>query len=560
MTTQKFGQESLARQLHISSRRDVDLISVLLLAMFAAFVAYVARLNPVTHDAFHEMALVREWFRTGAFPTSDVWSYSPTVSPAVHHEWATGLALYWSSGDNPLGLQGMMALRFSLICLLWIILYRVARNGGCHPIVFAVLAPITFPFLWVGFSTVRAQLFTLVFLAIQMLFLQADWRGRKAWVFAWLLLFVAWLNMHAGFVVGAAYLISHIAEKVLASLHDDGVLDAKRPWVIRFGKFGIPNLSKAIGQTWHLMALIPIGIGLAFLNPWGSEYIPYLFRAITMPRPTIVEWQPLWRTYAPDITMAAYGVAVAIMIYAACQRRWVRLRGWMFCALAAYMALKHIRHGSLFAVLWIGIVPALVSSTPLGRWIVQTVQSCRRKSIIAASVTTMACGVFAMVQPFWLATIPQSTADINVCYPVGAVNYLKQNAFEGNVMTPFQSGAYVSWRLYPEVLVSLDGRYEVAYQDHVLPDHNYIYQAKPGWQERVTKYPSDLIMVNRVDPLAKALLMACQSQQSGANQTESENSPEWQLYYEDDAFLLFGQPGLDLKYTNGQGRVSDQVF
>ncbi len=560
MNSMKFGQQILARQLRISSRRDVDLISVLLLAMFTAFIAYVARLNPVTHDAFHEMALVREWFRTGTFPTSDVWSYSPTVSPAVHHEWATGLALYWSAGDNPLGLQGMMALRLSLICLLWILLYRVARNGGCHPIVFGVLAPITFPFLWVGFSTVRAQLFTLVFLAIQMLFLQADWRGRKVWVFGWGVLFLAWLNMHAGFVVGAAYLIAHVVERVLASLHDDGVIDAKRPWGIRYGSIGISNLRKALSQTWHLFVLIPVGIALTFCNPWGSEYLPYLYRAITMPRPTIVEWQPLWKTYAPDLTMASYFVAVAFMIYAACQKRWIRLRGWMFCALAAFMALKHIRHGSLFAVLWIGIVPALVSSTPLGHRIIRTVQRSRRKTIVLASITTMACGVFAMVQPFWLATVPQSLADINVCYPVGAVNYLKQNAFHGNVMTPFQTGAYVSWRLYPDVRVSLDGRYEVAYQDHVLPDHNDIYQAKPGWQERMSKYSSDLILVNRLNPLSQAMLSDYSRYLGGSDLSKSENEPTWQLYYEDDAFLLFGRPGLDLRYSSGNGNDIAQAF
>ena len=560
MNSMKFGQRALARQLRIGSRRDVDLISVLLLAMFTAFLAYVARLNPVTHDAFHEMALVREWFRTGTFPTSDVWSYSPTVSPAVHHEWATGLALYWSAGDNPLGLQGMMALRLSLICLLWILLYRVARNGGCHPIVFAVLAPITFPFLWVGFSTVRAQLFTLVFLAIQMLFLQSDWRGRKAWVFGWGVLFLAWLNMHAGFVVGAAFLIAHVVERVLASLHDDGVIDAKRPWVIRYGSIGLSNLRKALSQTWHLFVLIPVGIALTFCNPWGSEYIPYLYRAITMLRPTIVEWQPLWKTYAPDLTMASYIVAVAVMIYAACQKRWIRLRGWMFCALAAFMALKHIRHGSLFAVLWIGIVHALVSSTPLGHWMIRTVQGSRRKTMVLASITTMACGVFAMVQPFWLATVPRSLADINVCYPVGAVNYLKRNAFHGNVMTPFQTGAYVSWRLYPDVRVSLDGRYEVAYQDHVLPDHNDIYQAKPGWQERLSKYPSDLILVNRLNPLSQAMLSEYSRYLGRSDLSKSENEPTWQLYYEDDAFLLFGRSGLDLRYSNGNGNDIAQAF
>jgi hypothetical protein len=451
----------------------------------------------------------------------------------------------------------MAALRMLLIGALWLLLYRVARNNGCHPLLFALFAPLTFPFLWVGFATVRAQLFTLVFLAIQMLLMQSDWRGKRLWIVAWLVMFLAWLNMHAGFVVGAAMMVAHLAERCFLALREQGVVDARKPWIIRMGAWKKSTIGAMLSQTWHLWVLIPVGFALTFCNPWGTDYLPYLIRAIGMERPTITEWQPLWNTYTPDVTLLAFAVAVGLMFYAAWHRRWERLRGWLFCLLAAYMALKHIRHGSIFAVLWIGIVPALLTPTPLGQWILGMVRAQRKRAMMIGSFVTFACGVFAISYPAWMATIPRSLEDVNFCYPVGPVDYLKKRNFEGNLLTPFQTGAYVSWRLYPEVKVSLDGRYEVAYRDDVLPDHEAIYRADPDWQDRLAKYPADMILVCRKSPLCDVML--AQTRKSSDDDGTTAQL-DWTIYYQDEAFVLVGKPELGLRTFDGSGREIEEVF
>ena len=60
----------------------------------------------------------------------------------------------------------------------------------------------------------------------------------------------------------------------------------------------------------------------------------------------------------------------------------------------------------------------------------------------------------------WQLRIPTTLAEEKegwpVIYPSGVINYLSDQKFIGNVMVPFRVGAYVSWKLYPKVKVSMD--------------------------------------------------------------------------------------------------------
>ncbi len=99
--------------------------------------------------------------------------------------------------------------------MLGLCIYRAARNNGANPLVIGLCLPLAFPLAWVGFATLRAQLFTLVFMAVQVLLQQSDWRERRVWVVGWMVMYVVWLNMHAGFVVGVAMLGLHVIERWL---------------------------------------------------------------------------------------------------------------------------------------------------------------------------------------------------------------------------------------------------------------------------------------------------------------------------------------------------------
>ena len=518
------------QQMRIGRSRDWRLPSVLFCLLAAMFVAHIARMHTITHDAFHEMALVRAWFRTGVFPTQDVFAFTPTVAPAVHHEWATGLILYLSSGDHPWGWQGMAVLKWSLMIGLWAMMYRVARQNGAHPILFAIMAPIAFPMLWVGFATVRAGLFTMCAIAAQLLMQQSDARGRRGWMVLWIPMYVAWLNIHAGFVVGVAMMGLHGIERSWIAIQQAHPKTRSLTWSEWWRTLATGRvISFWWRSTWHLLALVPVILIGTLINPWGTDYLPYLVRAISMPRPTMLEWNPLWYTHDPGTTLVAYALCVGALVYAACNRSSMRLGGFLICALAAYMALKHIRHGALFGVLWISLVPGWLSPTPLGQSLLRLVQGNAKWVVRVAIVVMSACGLFAMQHPFYKATIPDRPSATQQCYPVGAVRYLRESGFRGNLLTPFDCGSYVSWELHPRVLVSVDGRYEVAYQEHVLPQHNRFFKVEAGWEKVPEEFGAEAILVPTRTKVCDALL-------DGASEPGDRR---WRAEYRDAHYVVF---------------------
>lgn len=523
----------LLRQcLHVGRARDVQLVFWLLAALACGFLAYVARLHGITHDAFHEMALFREALALGEFPVNDVFAYTPTVHPTVHHEWATGALLYFTTVGSGMGLLGLTTTRLLLIAAIWLLVYRVARMRGAHPYVFALVAFLAFPVFWVGFSTLRAQLFTLLFIAAQLWMQELDWRGRRAWILLWMVMLVAWLNIHAGFVVGLGMMAFHGMERLVSSFI------RKR------------SIKAAFHDSWHLILAAPAAIALLQVNPYGWQYVPYLIRAIGMERPLIREWLPLWHTYAPVFTLAIFTIAVGLYVYAQRVTRLSKLRGSAFLALCIYMTIKHIRHGSIFGVVWLAYVPAWISRSELGRWIIARIEQNRAKSIRVCQVFATACLLFAVGNQFWLPRLPAQRQYATACYPVGAVDYLAKHEFAGNLWTPFYAGSYVSWKLYPNVKVSFDGRYEVAYQPQIMPEHNQFRDAQGEWWKLVDKYETDAFLIHRRSPVAQEISRLYDENSS----TFVASKRQWMVAYQDDAFIVMADRQLDLPYTDFRGK------
>ncbi|MCC6508775.1 MAG: hypothetical protein IT423_06690 [Pirellulaceae bacterium] len=493
-----------------------QLIGWLLAALAFSFLALVTRLNEVTHDAFHEMALFREFVVTGVFPQVDLFAYTPTVNPSVHHEWGTGAVLYFVTTTTGLGLTGLTILRFALMGTLWSMLYRVARLRGVHPMLFAMLAITVYPMLWVGFATIRATLFTLVFLSIQLWMHEVDRRGGRYWLVAWWCMLVVWLNMHAGFIVGVGLLGLHAGQRFLTHWYQSG------SWRL------------AWRATWHLALVLPM-VGLAVMvNPYGSQYVPYLIKAIGMPRPLIAEWWPLWYTHDPLITLGLFAISTVLVLLSIRRQPLGSLLGLVGLCVCAILAIKHLRHGSIYAVVWIAYGPAWLTHTSLGREIVRFINSRRQLALPIAQAIVVACLGWAVSFECWQTTVSGQTTRQSTCYPLGAIQYLREHQFRGNLLTPFHAGAFVSWELYPDVKVSLDGRYEVAYQPPVFDEHWEFFEAHSNWQRLLDNYPHDAILV---DQTAKVRPLLEQFRNSTA---------DWQFVYEDPSYIVLARRGSSL--------------
>lgn len=475
-------------------------------ALACMFLAHMALLTFVDPDLWHETALAREMIAHGAMPLVDEYAYTPTVTPVVHHEWGTGLVLHLVTlyGGAPALLMLKYALSFGTA---WLCIAAARKRGASWDVVLSI-APLTILCGVIGFTTIRAQLFTLFFISL-LLYDMADLESpatdrdstakKRTWMrwLKWLPLYVVWLNLHAGFVVGVGILALHGCER----------LCRRRPvkWLI------------AAGIT--LAALVAI-------NPYGIAYYPYLLHGLTMARPQITEWQPLWT--AEPTMFRVYLASVLIVLYAVAQLGVRRMPGLLILAVCSYLAVRHTRHLSIYMAAWLCLTPGYLERTRLGATL-HSVWLKRRRGIAAvAALMSGFCAVEAVRAKPWHATMPTTQAEEKLglpVYPIGAVAYLQEQNFRGNLFTPFIMGGYCLNKLYPHVKVSFDGRYEVAYPSGMLAENVDFYAAKSGWQETLAKYPTDAVLVPRSVEIGAELAKLC----------------GWRAIYTDATYQIFAR-------------------
>ena len=476
--------------------------------LFSFFLSLTA-FNFVDLDIWHEMALIRESLRAGHLLTRDVFAYTPTIYPSVHHEWGAGLVAYalthWFGG------RAVLLLKYVIVLLIGVLCLRTARSLGADPRVWAILCPVAIYLSQFGFlSVIRAQAYTFLFAALCFWMLEQDRRGDRGWWIAWLCIFPAWVNMHGGFVVGLGLLALYTIERAM---------NRQR---IR-----------------HLFLLLAASGIEVFINPYGPAYVRYMARALTMARPHIQEWRPVW-AYGIWWT-ALFLLALAVATYGAAKSGIRRTPGLLMLAATAVEATLHCKVVPLFAIAWISYVPAYIQRTAAGGWITKFTE---RRYAFALTVWLLVTIIYlsdAVRWQFWKVRVPQ--IETAYAYPVGAVDYLKQQRFAGNVMVPFDQGAYVSWKLFPAVKVSLDSRYEVAYSGEWVDRVFRFYAGEQGWQDTLTAYQTDMVLVPRIAPQARVI------QQSG-----------WREVYEDREFEIYSRPELATPFRDQTAKSFSGTF
>ncbi len=468
------------------------------LGLTALFTLHISRSNAIDPDVFHQMALYRQTLIEGSVPQADRFAFTPTVSPSVHHEWGHGVFLYYlaSAGTSAVVVaKYLLAIGVAFVCIL------AAARRGANLATIAMCVPLAIVLGEAGFTTIRAQVWTLLFTAAVVLFLHEDRQGRRKWIAVWLPMYVLWINLHAGFVVGVGLIALHGIELIL-----------RRKSVT------------------HLLLVAAAMVPLSFVNPYGVTYFSGIAHSIFHDRSLISEWVPILQSHNTT-GIFIFLFAVLIAAYALLRLGWRQCPGLLGLAACTYQAFKHERLVFIFAVVWLCLVPAYLVKTPLGRLLGSRLTRHQNSVAVVCLLLAVALfGTWGARQPLRL-DVPchaQEQPHAPVIYPVGAVDFLEAEEFKGKIVTPFVVGQYVSWRLHPRVLVSLDGRYEAAYPRHLLPEHIDFYAAKPGWQEFLTRYRPDAVLVKRSSSVGSSL----------------RSLVGWTLHYQDDSYLVFMRDGV----------------
>ena len=467
--------------------------------------------NTVDLDLWGHLVYGQHMLHSGAIPKTDIYSWTAQGQPWINHEWIAEiiLAIFYTAWGGP----GILLLKMVVGLAAFAVCLRLGAQSLSWPArfvawAFAALAVVEISY---GFAA-RPQIFTALFLSLELQWLQQIHSGQRLWLLALPGLFLAWINTHGGVLAGFGLLGLAAGATTLQSL-----------WNPTWGRSGRTVAAEtAVGQTWRTVLVLWVAVivsGLAMLcNPWGAGLIRWLIGSVLWPRPQIAEWNP------PPLNgeHAAFFIVLALAVFSWAFTR--RKRTWWelaVCAAFAYLGLRAVRNTPLFCLVALALVPPhLASAVARFRQHFEHLEDLGRR----ADFQKFATGLLALISvgigvaTFTLHKEHPLTMEVPRSeYPTGAVDFLREHQLHGRMLTFFDWGEMVIFEL-PGCPPSMDGRLDTCYSRALIDAHWKFYNGEP--------FDGNVLDVDQAD---LALLPA-----DLAGTAALAQRPGWTVIYHDD--------------------------
>jgi hypothetical protein len=244
-------------------------------------------------------------------------------------------------------------------------------------------------------------------------------------------------------------------------------------------------------------------------------------------RQYIAEWRPVsfstdaWST----IVLGLITIILATVGWAACrQDRGIRPdpQFWIAsCLPLIAMAYLSVRHVPL-AAMWTAPVITLLAA-PLQERLRERATFRRAWFLLRGLAVLPACLTFTVVYAEPQPVIRTGGAVLGATHPCGAVRFIQEHGYRGNLYNPLWWGGYVTWKLYPQVLVSMDGRNISLFPDEMVVENLKFYTARDADVNVPLRYRTDLLLVPANAPVLSRLAA----------------DPSWRQLYVDRGATLF---------------------
>jgi len=478
--------------------------AALLILLFFVCLDLCLLRNITDLDVWARMAVGKLVLELGHVNYQDIFAYTPTKSLWVDHEWGSGVVFFAIA--DALGQRGLLLLRALLYfgAIFWVHLCVRERIENPNSLILHGL--LAYAVLFGFYVTIRSQAFTYFFFALWLYLLERSRRGRNKGLLYIPATMILWANLHAGFVSGLG----------LISMYGVGNLLNRGPW-----------------RKYLLLFMVCCLVTL--FNPYGLEYWHYVFQAVTMPRPDIIEWQA-FSFQRPVRLWIGFGVLFSLSFSLLLVDRFKKIRvDWvdvLLLFITGALAIRHFRHTPFFCI---ACFPFVYSSL-------------RRGSNLETGEERTFLRVFSLPLPHLVRNLGQGSlhglllaiAILLACslppcvkmppslLPTKAIEFIKENRLKGNLLVPFSWGSYAIWSLFPQCRVSMDGRYEEVYPDTTYDDIYRFTEGKEGWKRTLEKYEHDLILVRRNSRIVLRM----------------KDVKDWGMVYEDEICNLYVPAGM----------------
>lgn len=458
------------------SPRDGWLRGLTFALAILSFLVVLAAHHISDGDLWGKLAIGAHVWKFGDVPQHDMFAFTPVLPRYIEHEWGAGTIFFGVL--KFFGSPGLMVLKILLAFSAMAAALATGRRLGASWNALLLLAiPVAASLLPGYIPVIRSHAFTYCFFAITLFSLE-ELRNGKLWP-AFILPpeTLVWSNIHGGFVAGLGAMLVYTCFAFLPASRSQN----------------LGTDSSARRGPMRMLLVTIICAATTLVNIYGLKFWAYLIPALLNKRPFIAEWQPL-PLFALDPFLGFRILFVLVTgLLLATWRRTVQKSwpGLIMLAVTAGLAWHSRRHAPFFAVTTLAFVgPFAQSALSSLRMLI--------KLRLQPKLVVLACyGAVAI----YAATVELPQASFDVLAPIGhdpvrEVDILSRAKATGNLATPFGWGCYCSWRLYPRIKISMDGRYETTYPESTF-EMNGDFYARHGtnWDRLIRNYTVDYVIL-----------------------------------------------------------------
>jgi hypothetical protein len=425
-----------------------------------------------------------------SFPRIDTYSFSAAGSPWINFEWLSEVPFFL--GFKAMGLQGLLAVYFAVLVLIYIgVYYRSCRGAAdCKDAAIVTLGAIC-----LGGVSIAPRMLLFGWLCMVGLLLVLD-RFRRSGKGLWLLppLFALWINLHGSWVFGVIVLALTIASGLVQG--EWGLVVARRWSPVELKK---------------LLLALAASLAALLVNPFGYKLVLYPYTLLLRQQGVmqyIQEWQPVdFSTVSGKLALVLIFALLAAALFS--RRPW-RLDEVLLTAFAVWAALSHLRFLFFAGLILVPILaPRLKLFPPYEREL-------DKPWVNAAIIATIVGSLI-----FFFPSAAQLRQKVDEEYPKAALDFMQQQHLNGRIFNQYKWGGYMEWNA-PEWKTFIDGRADIFVYNGVFQDFLAATALEHSF-EILDKYKIDYVLLQPEQPLDYLL----------------EHSSSWHPIYTDKVSILF---------------------
>ncbi|PIS42087.1 MAG: hypothetical protein COT24_05440 [Candidatus Kerfeldbacteria bacterium CG08_land_8_20_14_0_20_40_16] len=501
-----------SKLLDIFQSKQNQRIIYLIVLILAFSVIFAICVFPVEDaDTWMHLKYGEHILETKSLPQYDFFSYTVTGTRDVDHEWLAQVILYLVY--KYLGFSGLVLFKTLIILITFGILLKTVNTLWGRSLS-ALLILVGMGMMGAFRFVERPEIFTFLLLSILIYILFNYQTSKKSWVIFFLpLIFLFWINVHGGFIIGwgllGLFTITHLVFYLLK---------ARITWLEQFS---------LTAQKLKLLVLASfLSILICFVNPYGYEMILLPFRGIfglSNFFAELNEWKsPFDPMHQPReyVTLFLVTAASLVLLFLLIFRKFNPLYFLIFLFFG-YSNFKGIRNVVLYAL---GIYVPFVYAF---------------KEFIASFKTTLFQRrvLYPIIQSgliiflfllFFQFVFKGNSFGLNYHYfdlgaaldnfPETAVEFIDQVKIEGNMMNQYDLGSFLIWRWYPQRKVFLDGRSGLYGEDFFFRYKSF-GSNRNELAKATEEYNFNFILVQHSEFLS--------------------NNPDWKMVYFDNLFEVY---------------------